>query len=144
MTVVDDKVAVVTGGSSGIGAGICRRFVQEGAAVIVADVDDSRSSRVAEELGSRARFLHVDVTVEADIVAAVATAVETWGKLDVMVNNAGRVGTWNSSRTSRSTRGDAAFALLCRSAFLGSNMHPERCGTAATREASSTPAASPG
>jgi NAD(P)-dependent dehydrogenase (short-subunit alcohol dehydrogenase family) len=119
MAVLDGKVAVVTGGSSGIGAGICRRFAEEGAAVIVADVDDSRGRQVAEELGSRARFLHVDVTVEADIVAAVATAVQTWGKLDVMVNNAGRVGNWKFIEDVSVDEWDAAFALLCRSAFLG-------------------------
>jgi NAD(P)-dependent dehydrogenase (short-subunit alcohol dehydrogenase family) len=119
MGVLDTKVAVVTGGSSGIGAEICRRFVQEGAAVIVADVDDARGRQVAEELGSRARFLHVDVTVEPDIVAAVATAVETWGKLDVMVNNAGRVGNWSFIEDVSVAEWDAAFALLCRSAFLG-------------------------
>ena len=85
---LDGKVAIVTGGASGIGAATCRRFVAEGARVLVADVNDDAGASFARELGASAVFRHTDVAVLADVEAAVATAVEHFGGLDVMHNNA--------------------------------------------------------
>jgi len=83
------KVAVVTGGSSGIGRGVAERFVAEGARVVVADVDEERGEAVAGELGPDARFKQTDVADAAQIRALVAFAVDTFGGLHVMFNNAG-------------------------------------------------------
>ena len=85
---IDGKVAIVTGGASGIGAATCRRFVAEGARVVVADVNDDAGAALARELGSAAAFRHTDVGVLADVEAAVSFAVERFGGLDVMHNNA--------------------------------------------------------
>jgi NAD(P)-dependent dehydrogenase (short-subunit alcohol dehydrogenase family) len=86
------KVAVVTGGASGIGAATAGRFVEEGASVVVADVQVELGRSVVDLLGQSARFVECDVTDEDAVVAAIAVAVDTWGRLDVMMNNAGIVG----------------------------------------------------
>ncbi len=83
------KVAIVTGGASGIGAGIAERFVAEGARVVIADVEHDRGEELAARLGSDAVFRSVDVSDPDQVTALVAGAVETFGGLDVMVNNAG-------------------------------------------------------
>ena len=84
------KVAIVTGGASGIGRGIVERFVAEGARVVIADVQDERGEALAAELGPDAHFRHADVGDQAQVGRLVDTAVETFGGLHVMVNNAGR------------------------------------------------------
>ena len=85
---LEGKVAIVTGGASGIGAATCRRFVAEGARVVIADVSDEAGLAFARELGSAAAFHHTDVARLADLEATVAFAVERFGGLDVMHNNA--------------------------------------------------------
>ena len=85
---LDGRVAIVTGGASGIGAATVRRFAAEGARVICADVDDERGERLAAEVGARVAYRHTDVSSLADIEATVAFAVERFGGLDVMHNNA--------------------------------------------------------
>jgi NAD(P)-dependent dehydrogenase (short-subunit alcohol dehydrogenase family) len=85
---LDGKVAVVTGGASGIGAATCRRFVAEGARVVVADLNDDAGEAFARTLGAQAVFKRTDVASLADVEAAVAAAVERFGGLDVMHNNA--------------------------------------------------------
>ncbi len=85
---LEGKVAVVTGGASGIGAATCRRFVAEGARVVVADVNDDAGESFARSLGAAAVFRRVDVASLADVEAAIALAVERFGGLDVMHNNA--------------------------------------------------------
>jgi 3-oxoacyl-[acyl-carrier protein] reductase len=82
-----DKVAVVTGGGSGFGAAICRRFVEEGAKVVVVDCRREGGDAVAREIG--AMFVEADVASEADARRMIATAVECFGRLDILVNNAG-------------------------------------------------------
>jgi NAD(P)-dependent dehydrogenase (short-subunit alcohol dehydrogenase family) len=89
---LDGKVAVVTGGASGIGEGTVRRFVAEGARVVIADLQAEPGEALAAELGSPARFIRTDVTSESDVAAAVDLAVSAFGRLDVMFNNAGIVG----------------------------------------------------
>ena len=87
---LDGKVALITGGARGMGKSHVRHFVAEGARVVFGDVRDDQGAYVAAKLGSEScRFLHHDVTSEADWDAAVALAMSAFGGLDVLVNNAG-------------------------------------------------------
>jgi NAD(P)-dependent dehydrogenase (short-subunit alcohol dehydrogenase family) len=79
------KIAFVTGGGSGLGAAIARAFVAEGASVVIADIDRASGQALADELGGSARFVALDVTDEAQWLAAYATC----NRIDVLVNNAG-------------------------------------------------------
>ncbi|KQQ04111.1 MULTISPECIES: 3-oxoacyl-ACP reductase [unclassified Rathayibacter] len=81
------KVAVVTGGASGIGLATATRFVREGARVVIADVDQVRGTEVAEALGGL--FVKVDVTSEAEVDALFQAAVDAYGSVDIAFNNAG-------------------------------------------------------
>ncbi|SON60744.1 Dihydroanticapsin 7-dehydrogenase [Mycobacterium simulans] len=87
------KVAVVTGGASGIGRGIVERFVAEGARVVIADVQQDLGEALASALGDAAAFEPTDVADPEQVAALVATAAEKFGGLHVMVNNAGISGT---------------------------------------------------
>ena len=89
MTRMKDKVAIVTGGGSGFGAGIARKFVAEGAQVLVADMNLEAALAVAASVGPAARALRVDVSVAADVHAMVQAAEQHFGRLDILVNNAG-------------------------------------------------------
>ncbi|MFM9853355.1 MAG: SDR family NAD(P)-dependent oxidoreductase, partial [Sphingomonadaceae bacterium] len=82
-----EKVALVTGGARGIGEGIVRRFVSEGAKVMITDVLDTEGQALASELGQS--YLHLDVTNRAHWDAAIAATETQFGKLDSLVNNAG-------------------------------------------------------
>lgn len=93
MSELAGKVAVVTGGASGLGEGLVRRFAAEGARVVFGDVDAARGRAVADELGSATMFLAGDVTDMSQIAALVDAAVAEFGGLHVMVNNAGISGT---------------------------------------------------
>jgi len=83
------KIAIVTGAASGFGEGIARKFVAEGARVVVADRDGDGARRVADALGAHAESVRADVTRAADVEAMVRTAIERFDGLDVLVNNAG-------------------------------------------------------
>lgn len=85
---LDGKVAIVTGAARGSGEAIARRFVAEGARVVVADVRDELGAAVAASLGDDAVFVHTDVTSEAEWNALVGETTERFGRLDVLVNNA--------------------------------------------------------
>jgi 3alpha(or 20beta)-hydroxysteroid dehydrogenase len=87
---LDGKVALITGGARGMGKSHVRHFVAEGARVVFGDVLDDRGEYVAAGLGAEScRYVHHDVTSEADWAAAVTTATDAFGRLDVLVNNAG-------------------------------------------------------
>ncbi|MBM3599545.1 MAG: glucose 1-dehydrogenase [Alphaproteobacteria bacterium] len=87
-----DKVAIVTGGGSGFGEGIARRYAEEGAKVVVCDINTVNGKKVADILtqgGAQSTFVKCDVAVDAEVKALVDAAVEKYGRLDIMVNNAG-------------------------------------------------------
>jgi NAD(P)-dependent dehydrogenase (short-subunit alcohol dehydrogenase family) len=119
MSGVDGKVAVVTGAASGIGAATARRFAERGCSVVLADLQEEPGKALAEEIGEKARFVRTDVTQEADIAQAVDTAVESFGALDVMINNAGIVGVVGSIAETPVDAWDATLDVLLRGTFLG-------------------------
>jgi NADP-dependent 3-hydroxy acid dehydrogenase YdfG len=95
---LQDRVAVVTGSGDGIGAAIARRFAVEGARVVIAERDQDRGAAMAKELGEQTEtlFVHTDVRTKADNEAMIRAAVDAWGRLDVLVNNA-----WSGGKISR-------------------------------------------
>jgi NAD(P)-dependent dehydrogenase (short-subunit alcohol dehydrogenase family) len=97
MSALAGKVAIVTGGTSGIGAAIATLFIAEGARVVIAGRRRDKGEQVAATLGEAASFIRTDVCIEDDVAAMVWHAVERFGRLDCLVNNAGngsqRVGT---------------------------------------------------
>src|SRR5262245_39834081 len=84
---LQDRVAVVTGGASGNGLATVRRFAEEGARVVVADLDETGGPAAAKEVGGL--FVKVDVTSEVEVEALFRTAKETYGSVDIAFNNAG-------------------------------------------------------
>ncbi len=88
---LDGKVALISGGARGMGESHARRFAAEGAKVVISDVLDEDGQTLAKDLGDAAAYVHLDVTDEAAWNDAVAATTERFGKLDVLVNNAGIV-----------------------------------------------------
>jgi len=89
---LEGKVAIITGGASGIGEGTVRRFIEEGAKCVVADIQGDLATSIAEEVGENASAFALDVADEKQVEECVDFAVDTYGKLDVMFNNAGILG----------------------------------------------------
>ena len=86
---LDGKVAIITGAARGQGAAAARLFVEEGARVVIADVNDADGKELAQELGDAAYYRHLDVSAEDEWSTVVGEAVDTLGRLDILVNNAG-------------------------------------------------------
>jgi 3alpha(or 20beta)-hydroxysteroid dehydrogenase len=86
---VSGKVALISGGARGMGASHARLLVQEGAQVVIGDLLDAEGEALAAELGAAAHYVHLDVTDYADWEAAVAAAEAQFGRLDILINNAG-------------------------------------------------------
>ena len=89
MARLEGKVAVITGGASGMGAATVRRFVAEGAKVVIADLQADKGAALAAELGDAATFIETDVGQEADVKAMIDLAVDRYEGLDCLFNNAG-------------------------------------------------------
>jgi len=113
------KVAVITGGASGIGEATARLFVAEGGRVLIADMQAARGQALADDLGEAARFVHCEVRQEDQVRAAVDAAVEAWGRLDCMFNNAGIAGPIGSIESVNAKDFDEAIGVLLRGVFLG-------------------------
>lgn len=119
MARLDGKVAVITGGASGIGRASVQLFVEEGARVVIADIMEDRGRALADEVGKNAVFLRADVSREDDVKAAVDLAVERFGRLDCMFNNAGIAGASGPIDLLPEIGFDITIAILFRSVFFG-------------------------
>jgi NAD(P)-dependent dehydrogenase (short-subunit alcohol dehydrogenase family) len=114
-----DKVAIVTGGAGGIGAATVDLFVAEGAEVLVADLNAERAQIVADRHGSAAAGFGCDVSQEDQVAAMVAEALDRFGRLDVVFNNAGFGGALGPMGTTPVEDFDLTFDVLVKSVFLG-------------------------
>jgi NAD(P)-dependent dehydrogenase (short-subunit alcohol dehydrogenase family) len=116
---LEGKVAAITGGASGIGAGTVRRFVEEGAKVLIADLDADKGMALATELGAATAFLRTDVSKEEDVAAMIAETTDRWGRIDVLFNNAGFGGALGPIESTSLADYDLTMDVLVKSVFLG-------------------------
>lgn len=121
---LEDKVAIITGGASGIGRASVLSFVEQGARVVIADLDERRAQEVLERAGQlvgpgRVCFQACDVSKESDVHALVQRALREFGKLDCMFNNAGIPGAVGPLVDIEQDAWDRTFAVLVRGVFLG-------------------------
>jgi len=118
------KVAVITGGASGIGLASALRFLKEGASVVIADLNEATGEAAVRNVESagyagRSKFIKVDVSQEPDVAAAIGMAVSAFGRLDCMFNNAGVPGALGLLSEMRVEEWDFTFGVLARGPFLG-------------------------
>jgi NAD(P)-dependent dehydrogenase (short-subunit alcohol dehydrogenase family) len=116
---LDGRVAVITGGASGIGEATVRLFVDEGCRVVVADVLDERGRRLVDAIGKSAVYVHADVSQEPQVQAAVEHAVSHFGRLDCVFNNAGLGGVSGPIAEIPVDGFDRTIGVLLRGVFLG-------------------------
>lgn len=121
---LDGKVAVVTGGASGIGEGTARRFLEEGARCVLADLQDERGEELVKELGGDTFFVHADVSDEAQVANLVEQAVARFGRLDCVFNNAGILGAVGPSPRRRRVPGNARWMCCSTACSTGSSTPP--------------------
>ncbi len=112
-----DKVAIVTGAASGMGAATARIFAREGAFVILTDMDAEGGQKVAREIGNRAQFVHHDVSKEEDWQKVVDATLKAHGRIDILINNAGVSGS-DPDRFSMKTW-DQQMEINAKGVFLG-------------------------
>ena len=113
------KVAAITGAASGFGCAAAKRFVAEGAKVVLGDIQEDAGQGLAAELGSDAVFVSCNVTVEEDIINLVDTAVSHFGQLDIMYNNAGIVGSAGPIATTPADEWKFTIDVLINGVFYG-------------------------
>ena len=114
-----DKIAVITGAASGIGRGTVELFVAEGAHVIAADIQDEQGLELERRFNGQVKYHHCDVTSEADIQKTIQRAVDEFGGLDILFNNAGAGGAPQTIEDMTGEAWDRTMNLLLRSAALG-------------------------
>lgn len=119
MAALEGKVAVITGSTSGIGARTAERFVAEGARVVIAGRRKDRGEKLAQKLGDHASFIQTDVSVEADVEAMIHHAVKRFGRLDCLVNNAGRGSQFATIADADLEEFDAVIAVHLRAVLAG-------------------------
>ena len=115
---LENKVAIISGGSRGMGAVEAELFVQQGAKVLVGDVRDDEGRALVEKIGADAVYAHLDVTSEDDWAAAVKKATDRYGKLDILVNNAGVSARGTIEETSVEDW-DRVMGINAKGVFLG-------------------------
>ncbi|QKK33242.1 SDR family oxidoreductase (plasmid) [Rhizobium indicum] len=121
MSRLRNKIAIVTGGSTGIGEATCHRFAEEGAKVAIFDVVAEQGAHVAETIrkaGGEAAFYKVDVSKEDEVAPAIEEVVKAWGKLDILVNNAAVTGVNKLAHDVTVDEWDGIFAINVRGVFL--------------------------
>ncbi|HEY1710755.1 MAG TPA: glucose 1-dehydrogenase [Rhizomicrobium sp.] len=124
MNRLDGKTAVITGGAGGIGLATARRFLEEGARVVLGDYNTEAGAAAltrlyADGFSDRALFARVDVTDEGSVEALIQHAVDSFGRLDIAFNNAGIVGAIGPIVETRVEHWDETFAVMMRGVFLG-------------------------
>ena len=134
MAELEGKVAVITGGASGIGEASVRLFVEEGAKVVIADMQRERGESLAAALGDAAVFVACEVRQEDQVKATVDAAVAKWGRLDCMFNNAGFGGALGLYEEIPAEDFDMTFDVLVKGVFLGMKhaarvMVPQKSGS---------------
>jgi 3-oxoacyl-[acyl-carrier protein] reductase len=112
------KTAIVTGGASGFGAGIIRKFVAEGAQVMIADLNTDLAKELAQEMGAHAIVATVNVANDADVKAMAAQAMTAWGHIDILVNNAGVTHLPTPMEAVSDEDFDRVFAVNCKAVYL--------------------------
>ena len=118
---LEGKVAIITGGANGMGAEECRIFAREGAKVVIADILEDEGRKIEAEIaeaGGEVVFMRLDVTSESDWQATVDATVARYGKLDVLVNNAG-IGGSHTREALTAQRWDAFMNINAKGVFLG-------------------------
>lgn len=121
---LEGKVAVITGGANGIGRATVLRFLEEGARVVAADLNETTAKEMLDLAtqaghGKRVRFIRTDVAQEADVEAAIKLAVSQFGRLDCVFNNAGVAGAFGPITHVSAEDWDYTFAVLVRGVFFG-------------------------
>ena len=116
---IDGKVAVITGGASGIGEGTVRLFAEQGARVVVADIQDERGQALVESIGGDTTYVRADVSIEAQVQGAVAQAVDRFGRIDAMFNNAGYAGALGGVTEVAEAEYDQTMDGLLKGVFFG-------------------------
>lgn len=116
---LEGKVAAITGAASGFGAGAARRFVEEGARVVLGDIQDDLGEALAAELGDAAVYVHCNVTIEDEVANMVDTAVSAFGQLDIMYNNAGVVGAVGPIATTPAEEWNRTMDIHVNGCFYG-------------------------
>lgn len=122
MGALEGKVAIITGGASGMGAASARLFAEAGARVLLADRQDAKGEAVAAEIranGGDAHYQHADVAVSGEVAALTAAAAARWGRLDVMFNNAGVATIEGSLADSDEGEFDRIVAVDLKGVYLG-------------------------
>jgi NAD(P)-dependent dehydrogenase (short-subunit alcohol dehydrogenase family) len=119
MAELEGKVAVITGGASGIGEATVRLFVAEGAKVVIADMQKDRGEALAADIGDATVFVPCEVRQEEQVKAAVDMAVAKWGRLDCIFNNAGFGGALGLYEDIPAEEFDMTFDVLVKGVFLG-------------------------
>jgi len=125
MSRLKSKVALITGGAQGIGEACVRQFVGEGARVLIGDVKTEKGVALAAELGESVLFRELDVTSEDQFAAAITMVVQTWGRFDILVNNAAVVFPAAPLEQTTSEEFDLLMSVNVRGVFLGCKLaHP--------------------
>jgi len=117
MKQLEGKVAIVTGGAAGFGEGIVRLFVEQGARVVLADLDVAKGEALARQLGAATRFVRCDVAVGSDVATLVTSCVEAFGVPDIVINNAGTTHTNQPMLNVDEATFDRMFAVNVKSIY---------------------------